>query len=132
MTKLTIDLIVNSLPQLSDNPAAIEVGMQDKAAMVHPGQPLPGGGMRFRCEVEVVHKEGRVDFSGAFVHGRPNERFLYLSWKRRTDDGKWLQRVKTPLAGLVELCRPNVRAVEADISNRRPHEVTPISWHVTT
>jgi hypothetical protein len=37
--------------------------------------------------------------SGAFAHGFPGERFLYLSWKRQDSD-PWAWRIKVPLNGI--------------------------------
>ena len=44
--------------------------------------------------------DGRVDFRGPYVHGKPGERFLYLSWGRIGADGAFamFRRAKLHLA----------------------------------
>jgi hypothetical protein len=49
--------------------------------------------------------DAEVDFGGAFVHGRPGERFLYLGY-RVVGAKDWLRRWKIPLAALTA---PQVR-----------------------
>jgi Family of unknown function (DUF5990) len=35
---------------------------------------------RWECDVEVVERDGVVDFRGAAVQGKRGERFVYLTW----------------------------------------------------
>jgi hypothetical protein len=35
---------------------------------------------RWDVDVEVVERDGAVDFRGPAVHGKPGERFIYLTW----------------------------------------------------
>jgi len=38
-------------------------------------------------DIDVVDGVDGVDFKGPYVHGKKGDRFLYLSWGRRDDDG---------------------------------------------
>jgi hypothetical protein len=63
----------------------------------------------FELEVDVrPGRDGRPDFFGPWVHGRPGKRFLYLSWGSVGDDGSfdmfrraklWLSQAEDALAG---------------------------------
>ena len=69
-------------------PAALSLGLQSGRDDIVHGIALEDG-MRF--EVSVGVKRGRAgdpDFTGPLVHGRPGERFLYLSWGHATDDSE--------------------------------------------
>jgi len=124
---LVVRLVLTSLPALPGDEQA-DLGWQDAAGAIHPGQSRRGGGLTFECEVQAVFKGEGIDFRGACVHGRPGERFIYLSWKRPFETPTpWVQRVKVPLAGLAPLCADSTR-VEADITGRRPHDTRPIEW----
>jgi hypothetical protein len=56
--------------------------------------------------VDGVDRVDRVDFRGACVHGRPGERFVYLSWGEVDAAGTFtmFRRLKLHLAPLVEQC----------------------------
>lgn len=47
-----------------------------------PHDPVSGDAdeARWETEVEVRNCDGRPDFRGPAVHGRPGQRFLYLTW----------------------------------------------------
>jgi hypothetical protein len=90
--------------------------------------------MFFECDLEASLDDstGKLAFRGPFVHGTPEARFLYLSWKRKdTSSSLWYWRVKVPLSGItwkdVSLAKPS-EVLEADITNRRPHATDPITW----
>lgn len=130
MMRLTLTL---TLREILAPPAGelqvLDLGLQDTAGEVHAAAPAPDGVLRFVAEVDVVDKNGRRDFRGALVHGRPGERFLYLSWKRRVPEPTpWAMRVKIPLAGLAALGTTADAALTADITGRRPHDTRPIDW----
>ncbi len=128
MNELTIRLLVTALPE-QPHPDPVDLGIQDTAGNVHPGQPLSKGGMRFVCRLELLRRPAGLDFGGQHVHGRPGARFLYLSWKRRAaGPAPWLQRVKVPLTDVEAAINPAKPILQADITGRRPHDVTPISW----
>ena len=60
-------------------------GLQDNSTttdwIIHPGEMQANGDMRFECECRVRTGSKGANFLGAFVHGPPAKRFLYLSWK---------------------------------------------------
>jgi Family of unknown function (DUF5990) len=39
--------------------------------------------------IDTVPKDGAIDFRGPSVHGKPGDRFLYLSWGTVDDDGNF-------------------------------------------
>ncbi len=132
MTRMTLTLTLQAIPP---PPAGelqpLDIGLQDGAEDVHAGTPAPKGVLRFVAEVDVVDKNGRRDFRGALVHGRPGERFIYLSWKRRVPHPTpWAMRVKIPLVGLTAHATAVDVALTADITGRRPHDTRPIDWRV--
>jgi Family of unknown function (DUF5990) len=55
--------------------------------------------------IEVVDRDGEVDFRGAAVHGRPGARFIYLTWGDVGQDGTFamFRRAKLMLADLAAL-----------------------------
>ena len=125
---LTLSLVLTSVPEPPGDEEA-DLGLQDKSGAVHAGRPLPKGGLRFTCQVEVLTRNGDLDFRGPLVHGTPGQRFIYLSWKRRQEAAApWVQRVKVPLNGVAAVLDPARGALEADITGRRPHDPAPINW----
>jgi len=132
--KLKVRLICRTMPAIPLEEGTLDVGMQDKAQAVHTGQKQKDGSMFFECDLEasIDDSTGRLAFRGPFVHGTPEARFLYLSWKRKdTSSSPWYWRVKVPLSGItwkdVSLAKPS-EVLEADITNRRPHATDPITW----
>jgi hypothetical protein len=59
----------------------VQPGIQHKKE-VKPGARQPDGSIRFTCEVRVERnvKTGALNFLGPYVFGKPEERFLYISW----------------------------------------------------
>ena len=72
-------------------------GLQDKAAVLHPGTPCAGGAVAFdfTLRVKSVDASGVV-LVGDFAHGPPAGRFLYLGWRNAA--GNFAQRLKLPLS----------------------------------
>ena len=134
LKKLKVRLICRTMPAIPLEEGALDVGMQDKAQTVYAGQKQIDGTMFFECDLEASLDDstGRLTFRGSFVHGTPQARFLYLSWKRKDASASpWYWRVKVPLSGItwedVSLAKPS-EVLEADITNRRPHAADPITW----
>lgn len=126
----TIELVCRSLPELSES-GAVAFGLQDKQQEVHPGVLGRNGVWRFRCTVTVKgpDADGMPAFSGPFVHGPPDARFLYLSWKRAAGAAApWVQRVKIPLSGISWEMVSSSKLLEADITGRKPHASEKINW----
>jgi hypothetical protein len=78
------------------------------------GQPqdlVPGdaAAASWTTEVRVVHAPGGPDFRGPAVHGRPADRFLYLTWGELVD-GRFtmFRRAKLMLAELRPLVQHEV------------------------
>jgi Family of unknown function (DUF5990) len=41
---------------------------------------VPDDALSARCVIPVVTKDSETDFAGPSAHGRPGDRFVYLSW----------------------------------------------------
>ena len=57
----------------------VHVGVQVRR---DPAELVPGDATeaRWDLDVDVVDRDGALDFRGPAVHGRPGDRFLYLTW----------------------------------------------------
>jgi hypothetical protein len=131
---ITLRLACKSMPETPAAEGELDIGIQDKTQTVHAGRTAKGGAVCFECAVEarIDSLTKRLDFRGPFVHGTPQSRFLYLSWKRRTASAApWYWRVKIPLTGITEKDVSHLKSNEAlmaDITGRRPHASDPITW----
>lgn len=132
--KLNLRLVCKSMPETPVEEGALDVGIQDKKQAVHAGRIGRDGEMRFDCSAEALVDglSGDIDFRGPFVHGTPQARFLYLSWKRTGASATpWYWRVKIPLASIGAQNIAALREGEwlvADITGRRPHASQAIVW----
>lgn len=108
------------------NPPAGAFGLQDKKQDILRGIPLDAARLAFSFELTACKTEdGLPDFAGPFVHGRPAQRFLYLTTKARLTQDEWqiVRRIKVPLRSIqwaqVEavLGDPD-RCLEAQVSGR--------------
>jgi hypothetical protein len=136
-TKIKVRLVCRTMPEVPPEEGPLDVGIQDKSQTVHAGKEQKDGVMFFECDLEAKLDDstGGLAFRGPFVHGTPDARFLYLSWKRRdASRPPWYWRVKVPLSGIpldnVSLAKPD-DVLEADITNRRPHVTDPIIWKLS-
>jgi len=87
------------LSVICHNPLSGDFGLQDKNRDLIDGEQLPDGSLRFSCELNVKQADdGRPNFTGAFAHGSPKERFLYLTL-RTLEDSEWriIKRIKVHL-----------------------------------
>lgn len=89
-------------------------GLQDNSTaahwMLHVGIRKANGDFVFECDARVRSnaRTGDPNFLGDFVHGKPDERFLYLSWRpkdcRLAQPGmaspSWTRRMKIHLRGI--------------------------------
>ncbi len=114
MTDLTLNLICINPPPVS---AQLLFGLQDKKGNLQPGLSLADGRLCFTGEVAVTRKTGDPDFGGPFVHGTPNERFLYLTY--RTADGNIIRRLKAPLKSITWQQIEQGHALEATLDGNR-------------
>lgn len=90
---------------ICQNPPAtsgqLTFGLQDKQAHLHSGQPLADGSLSFECEADVTWKDSTPNLNGAYIHGTPAARFLYLSLGTPQGDGwQWSKRIKVSLSSL--------------------------------
>lgn len=110
------------------------VGLQDKKQNILPGEEQPDGWVAFRCEASVKVDRDQAVFAGPWVHGSPQARFLYISWKRKSDEGSpWIQRIKIPLKVQDALVREAIttgKAMCADVTGRRPHDTAQVTWRL--
>jgi hypothetical protein len=77
---------------------AMRFGLQDARGQVHPGIMQANGALHFHLTLDVKGQAGAGQpvFGGAFAHGSPAGRFLYLSWKREMIiDAMWVWRIKS-------------------------------------
>jgi hypothetical protein len=94
---LCLRLTCNDPPLSEDQ--SLEFGLQDRDGNLMSGVALPDGALLFSCEVQAeTRPDGGVAFSGRFVHGPPQGRFLYLGL--RSPGGAWIRRIKVPLASI--------------------------------
>ena len=131
---LIIRLVCTSMPETPAVEGQLDVGIQDKAQVVHTGRMRKDGTMVFECTVEARLDSSTEEpsYRGPFVQGTPEARFLYLSWKRKTQSASpWYWRVKVPLAGITWKQVSSLKStevMEANITGRRPHATEPIVW----
>ena len=64
--------------------------------------PADAASGEWTIEVRVTSSDGGYDFAGPGVHGRPGERFLYLTWGDVSDVGRFsmFRRLKIMLADI--------------------------------
>lgn len=75
-------------------------GLQDKEGQLASGVFTADGARQFETEANAeVIEDGTTDFSGKYVHGGPNDRFLYVSLRDETN-GEWIKRLKVGLSGI--------------------------------
>ena len=87
-------------------------GLQEKKPgdwVLHEGTRRANGDILFECECQVKPRRSGEppDFAGPFVHGKPGERFLYLSWK---PDG-WSSTEPEPTTTFVRRIKLHLRDI---------------------
>jgi hypothetical protein len=121
-------------------PAPGAFGLQDKDVVLHLGTPGPGGSTVFEFTLQArPHESGAAVLSGAFAHGPPAARFLYLGW--RNAQGAFAQRLKLPLSGIAwadaAAAIAQGRVLEATLADHHPRATTtganiggtrPVTW----
>jgi hypothetical protein len=131
---ITLRLSCKTIPATPPTNELLDVGIQDKAQTVHAQRTAKDGTIYFECIVEARINDPikGIDFRGPFVHGTPQSRFLYVSWKRRIPSAApWYWRIKVPLAGISMkevTSLKNSEALIADITGRGPHATDSINW----
>jgi hypothetical protein len=78
---ITLTIELSPLPNVwCTDPAALSVGLQSGKSDIVRGERTADR-VRWTIEVPVrASKAGALDFGGPLVHGKPGERFLYVSW----------------------------------------------------
>lgn len=134
--RINVRLIHNGVQPGTPLEERFRFGLQDAKGEVQSGIIEPGEARNFDLALEVREGEaGRPVFRGAFAHGPPAGRFLYLSWKREGDHAHpWGWRIKIPLSGIgwAEICaaeKPG-KCLVANVLGRRPHTTEAIMWRV--
>jgi len=115
----------------------LRFGLQDSKEKIHAGTAGPGGVRHFDLSLEVKGTDTTMPpvFTGAFAHGPPSARFLYLSWKREGEhEHPWGWRIKIPLAGIgwadIRAAERSEKWLEANLIGRRPHDTEKITWRL--
>ena len=78
-----------------------EFGMQQGRDVLLPGTLQPDGTTAYETDVTAyMDAKGRLRFRGACIQGKPEEPFVYLSW-RVPGSATWVMRAKVMLSHLV-------------------------------
>ena len=106
-------------------------GLQDKSGALRPGSLTSIHSVVFECDVKASDRGdgSEPNFLGAYAHGTPTARFLYISHGARGGAG-WIKRIKVPLSSItwsmIEAARGG--ALETDVDGRSSGTV-PAKWH---
>ena len=94
--------------------------MQSGCETVVPGKALADGSIQYEGEVTAYKDaKGRLRFRGPCVQGKPEEPFVYLSYRYAGGDG-WIGRGKAHLLSLTEAfieSLPDGAVLESTMSN---------------
>jgi hypothetical protein len=83
----------------------VHVGVQRRERPAELLDLVPGDAPSAVWEIscDVVDRDGRVDFTGPYVSGRPGARFVYLSWGTLdADTFTMFRRAKLWLSGVLD------------------------------
>jgi hypothetical protein len=129
---------------LRDDPAppspdgkAYRLGLQDNKEQLHDGVLREDGKLAFDFELRVAAATDESlppVFLGPFAFGKPNDRFVYLSWQHREGPG-YVNRIKARLADLdwdlVRAAQESGGRLEADLSGRKAGGgKVPVAWRI--
>jgi len=137
MRRINIRLVHDGVQPGAPLDEPLRFGLQDANGEVQPGTAKPGGVRHFDFSLDVKGTDaaGPPSFSGAFAHGPPSGRFLYLSWKRA---GKHVApygwRIKVPLSGIgwaeIRAAEKPGKCLQANVVGRRPHKIEAVKWRL--
>lgn len=124
-------------PNGADDPSAHRFGLQDNKEVIHPGVLREDGKFAFDFDLRVAPAEDESEppvFTGPFAFGKPQDRFVYLSWQR-TDLPGYVNRVKARLAdidwALLRGAQESGGRLEADMSGRKAGGgKVPVVWRL--
>jgi hypothetical protein len=99
--ELTIEVLCERLPSQCLPHEPIFLGIQ-KGREVVAVVPASQGRAMFHPTFRVTAVEGRPNFLGPYAQGKREERFFYLSWGTKSDDGPFemFRRLKVHLTHL--------------------------------
>lgn len=113
-------------------------GLQDNKERLHEGYLQEDGGkLAFDFDLRVAPAADEQQppvFTGPFAFGRPQDRFVYLSWQRASGPG-YINRIKARLAdidwALVHDAQQSGGRLQADLSGRKAGGgKVPVTWTV--
>ena len=91
MGMLNVRIVGERLPgRTFDDHTNVHVGVQrgDEVVQVQPGD---AASVKFTFGIVLRElDDGGLDFRSPFVHGKPGERFFYLSWGDVAEDGSFV------------------------------------------
>jgi hypothetical protein len=95
----------------------VHVGIQrgDKVIDLVPGD-APSAVFTFDVQLRPDESTGEPDFRNPYVHGKPGDRFFYLSWGDVSEDGTFtmFRRAKLMLSAIpAGVLRPSTTGLEA-------------------
>lgn len=103
MAMLNIRIVGERLPgRTVGEHANVHIGVQRGDDVVQV-QPADAASVKFSFGIVLREQEdGDIDFRSPFVHGKPGERFFYLSWGDVAADGTFtmFSRIKLMLAAV--------------------------------
>lgn len=86
MLSMDVQVIGSPLPQAEDADGPVLAGMQRRREVPSPVPvPTSGDSMTFDAAIDIAVRPAGLDLRGPWVHGRPGDRFLYLSWGHEVD-----------------------------------------------
>jgi len=135
--RITLRLIHDGAQPGTPLSEPLRFGLQDTQGEIHAGTAGPEGTRHFDLTLEVKGTGAATPpiFAGAFAHGPPTGRFLYLSWKREgKHDAPYGWRIKIPLSGIgwaeIGAAEKPGKCLEANVIGRRPHKTEAINWRL--
>jgi hypothetical protein len=103
MSNLNVKIIGEKLPgRACGEHTNVHIGVQRGDEVVQL-QPAEGGSVKFAFGIVLRDTDDGIDFRSPFVHGKPGDRFFYLSWcdvDEASGEPAMFSRVKLMLAGL--------------------------------
>jgi hypothetical protein len=131
---IRLRLLRDSVPPSGEG-SATHFGLQDNKDVLHAGVAREDGRFAFDFELRVAaaaDEERPPVFTGPFAFGKPQDRFVYLSWQRDGAPG-YINRVKARLAdidwAMVRAAQSSGGRLEADLTGRKAGGgKVPVAW----
>jgi hypothetical protein len=124
-------------PSAAADDSPCRFGLQDNKEELHDGVLREDGKTAFDFTLRVAaaaDESAPPVFIGPFAFGRPQDRFVYLSWQRTETPG-YVNRIKARLADidwpLLRDAMESRGVLEADLSGRKAGGgKVPVSWQI--